>query len=82
MSFEINPVLAGTFDRPDYPSAVTNISASANSAPAAATAAVDSTADVTPSSDVSQVDPRRYTQFDRTITDAGTELASSGPSEP
>ncbi len=61
---EINPVLAGTFDAPGYMPAATNF----NTAPAAA----DTAKDVSSVSNTAKVDPRRYSQFDRTSIEAGT----------
>lgn len=57
--FEISPVLAGTFDSPNYVPARTNINQN--------TAADDTTA----VADSSTVDPRRYSQFDRTASQVG-----------
>lgn len=62
--FEISPVLAGTFDRPDYVPATSNINRP--------------TDDVAAATDVSEVDPRRYSQFDRTTTKVSDATMSFG----
>jgi hypothetical protein len=59
--FEINPVLAGTFDGPNYAPSTSNIDA---------TAPADQDTDTSQTSAVA--DSRRYTQFDRSVTDAGS----------
>src|ERR1700722_3234695 len=61
---DISPVLAGTFDSPDYAPAKSNFNASA-----AAAADTSSTSGTTA---VASVDARRYTKFDRSATDAGS----------
>ncbi len=68
MSFEINPVLAGKFDAPGYIPASTNIASSASSG----------ANDTTAADNVTGPDSRRYTQFDRSATDAGTATMSFG----
>jgi hypothetical protein len=61
---EINPVLAGTFDAPDYTPATTNIGVAGNAADSAGADNAQQTTTV--------ADARRYTQFDRSVTDAGS----------
>lgn len=62
---EISPVLAGRFDVADYTPAVSNINvASANTADTTVTSA----SDVSGTASTAYVDPRRYSQFDRTAS--------------
>jgi hypothetical protein len=70
MSLEISPVLAGTFDAPDYASTHNFASATIPATPSVDTASA--------TEDTSGVDQRRYTQFDRSATDAGTTTMSFG----
>src|ERR1700722_4577543 len=61
---EISPVLAGTFDSPDYAPAKVNFNiASVNAG---------GTAGASDSSATSNIDSRRYTKFDRSAADAGS----------
>jgi hypothetical protein len=64
MSFEINPVLAGTFDADHFPSALSNINPASRPSQTNATDTASGTSNV--------ADSRRYTQFDRSTTDAGS----------
>lgn len=59
--FEISPVLAGTFDRPDYTPATTNINQPVDDTGATA-----------------DIDPRRYSQFDRTASQVSDASMSFG----
>jgi hypothetical protein len=80
MTIEINPVLAGKWDAKEYAAATTGINANASVSGAdASTSAASSTSASTQVADATSVgDSRRYTQFDRTITDAGTATMSFG----
>jgi hypothetical protein len=66
---EISPVLAGTFDAPDYIPAQLNFPTGGASGAPADTASV---------SDSAAVDPRRYTKFDHSASNVGTADLSFG----
>ena len=78
---EISPVVAGTYDTPDYVAATRNFNNPAppqtadvgalgsSSAPASSTSAT---------SDTPAQDPRRFTKFDRTAIEAGSTTMSFG----
>jgi hypothetical protein len=61
---EISPVLAGKYDSPDYTPAVSNINNSSSA--------------VSDTSSTSNVDPRRYTRFDRTASQVASSDMSFG----
>ncbi len=67
---EISPVLAGTFDSPDHALAKANFNLPVRLLPARH-------GSNTPMTTVASADPRRYTKFDRTASNAGSTTTFS-----